>query len=96
MRNTEIQETRVLGDALAKVAALLLPRSCGARSGCAATTDTNKKLLAEFADRNRLLTSGHYPGFQDRTVMLVRATADQLAQSLDSLDDLAELRRPHE
>ena len=52
--------------------------------------------LAEFADRNQLLTSGHYLGFQDRTVMLVRATADQLAQSFDSLDDLAELRRPHE
>lgn len=52
--------------------------------------------LGEFAARNQLLTSGHYLGFQDRTVMLVRATADQLAQSLDSLDDLAELRRPHE
>lgn len=52
--------------------------------------------LAEFASRNQLLTSGHYLGFQDRTVMLVRATADQLAQGIDSLDDLAELRRPHE
>lgn len=52
--------------------------------------------LAEFATRNHLLTSGHYLGFQDRTVMLVRATADQLAKGLDSLDDLAELRRPHE
>jgi hypothetical protein len=52
--------------------------------------------LAQFADQNQLLTSGHYLGFQDRTIMLVRATADQLAQGLDSLDDLAELRRPHE
>lgn len=52
--------------------------------------------LGDFAERNQLLTSGHYLGFQDRTVMLVRATADQLAQGLDSLDDLAELRRPHE
>lgn len=52
--------------------------------------------LGEFAERNQLLTSGHYLGFQDRTVMLVRATADQLAQGLNSLDDLAELRRPHE
>lgn len=52
--------------------------------------------LAEFAGRHQLPTSGHYLGFQDRTVMLVRATADQLAQDLDSLDDLAELRRPHE
>ena len=52
--------------------------------------------LAAFANRNQLLTSGHYLGFQDRTVMLVRASADQLAQGIDSLDDLAELRRPHE
>lgn len=52
--------------------------------------------LAEFATRNQLLISGHYLGFQDRTVMLVRATADQLAEGLDTLDDLAELRRPHE
>lgn len=52
--------------------------------------------LGEFAERNQLLTSGHYLGFHDRTIMLVRATADQLAQGLDSLDDLAELRRPHE
>lgn len=52
--------------------------------------------LGEFANRNQLLTSGHYLGFQDRTVMLVRATAGQLAHGLDSFDDLAELRRPHE
>lgn len=52
--------------------------------------------LGEFAERNQLSTSEHYLGFADRTVMLVRATADQLAQGLDSLDDLAELRRPHE
>lgn len=52
--------------------------------------------LSKFAKRNQLLTSEHYLGFQDRTVMLVRAAADQLAQGLDSLDDLAELRRPHE
>lgn len=52
--------------------------------------------LSEFAERNRLLTSEHYLGFKDRTVMLVRATAEHLAQGLSSLDDLAELRRPHE
>ncbi|WP_211310240.1 S8 family peptidase [Branchiibius hedensis] len=52
--------------------------------------------LGAFAERNQLLTSGHYLGFQDRTVMLVRATAEQLAQGLSSLDDLAELRRPHD
>lgn len=52
--------------------------------------------LSEFTERNQLLTSGHYLGFQDRTVMLVRASADQLARALDSLDDMAELRRPHD
>lgn len=52
--------------------------------------------LSDFADRHQLLTSDHYLGFQDRTVMLVRATATQLAHGLASLDDLAELRRPHE
>lgn len=52
--------------------------------------------LDEFAQRNRWLTSAHYLGFQDRTIMLVRATAEQLAQGLGSLDDLAELRRPHD
>ena len=52
--------------------------------------------LRGFAERNQLLTNGNSLGFQDRTVMLVRATANQLAHGLDSLDDLAELRRPHE
>lgn len=52
--------------------------------------------LSVFAERNDLRTSRHYLGFRDRTVMLVRATADQLAQGLNSLDDVAELRRPHE
>ena len=33
-------------------------------------------------------------GFDDRTVCLVRATAQQLAASLDVLSDLAELRKP--
>jgi hypothetical protein len=34
--------------------------------------------------------------FKDRTVLLVQATADQLAGAIDVLDDLAELRKPHE
>ena len=55
-----------------------------------------QRRFTEFAERHQLLTGGHYLGFQDRTIMLVRASADQLAQSLDTLDDLAELRRPHE
>lgn len=33
-------------------------------------------------------------GFPDRTVMLIQASADQLASALSMLDDLAELRRP--
>jgi hypothetical protein len=35
-------------------------------------------------------------GFADRVVILVEATAEQLAGALAMLDDLAELRRPHE
>ncbi|MEV5721788.1 S8 family peptidase [Amycolatopsis mediterranei] len=35
-------------------------------------------------------------GFGDRTVVLVQATAEQLASAVDVLDDLAELRRPHQ
>ncbi len=35
-------------------------------------------------------------GFADRTVALVKATADQLSNALDLLDDLAELRRPRQ
>ena len=34
--------------------------------------------------------------FKDRTVMLVQATVEQLAGAVDVLDDLAELRRPHQ
>ncbi|MDO5285812.1 MAG: S8 family peptidase [Actinomycetia bacterium] len=52
--------------------------------------------LREFVKRHRLLAGQHYLGFHDRTVALVRATVDQLALGLESLDDLAELRRPHE
>ena len=35
-------------------------------------------------------------GFTDRLVVLVRATASQLARALDVLDDIAELRSPRE
>lgn len=35
-------------------------------------------------------------GFADRIVILAEATTEQLAGALDVLDDLAELRRPHE
>ena len=50
----------------------------------------------EFASRYDLRIGDHYLGFQDRTVLLVRATMDQLSLGLNHLDDLAELRRPHE
>ncbi|MCA2318083.1 S8 family peptidase [Mycobacterium intracellulare] len=49
-----------------------------------------------FASERRLRTSQHYLGFGDRTVVLLRATADQLSQTFESLDDIAELRRPHD
>lgn len=49
-----------------------------------------------FATARGLRTSDHYLGFGDRTVILVQATADQLAEAFRSLDDIAELRRPHD
>lgn len=49
-----------------------------------------------FATANGLRTSDHYLGFGERTVVLLHATADQLAQAFHSLDDIAELRQPHE
>lgn len=49
-----------------------------------------------FATAHGLRTSEHYLGFGDRTVVLLHATADQLAQAFRSLDDIAELREPHD
>ncbi len=49
-----------------------------------------------FTGQRQLRTSGHYLGFGDRTVLLVHASADQLARAFASLDDMAELRRPHD
>ncbi|WP_380169741.1 S8 family peptidase [Jannaschia sp. R86511] len=43
-----------------------------------------------------LKVSRHFLGFGDRTVILVRATVDELAGAFDWLDDIAELRRPHD
>src|SRR6218665_710383 len=48
-----------------------------------------------FVAAQGLRTSEHYLGFGDRTVVLLYATADQLAQAFRSLDDIAELRQPH-
>lgn len=51
----------------------------------------------EASARQRGLRTGeNYLGFSDRTVVLLRATVDELAVAFGSLDDLAELRRPHD
>jgi len=52
--------------------------------------------FAIFAERARLQMGRPVLGFADRTVVLVEATAMQLAGALDVLDDLAELRQPQE
>lgn len=55
-----------------------------------------RQRFASFVEAQGVRTSDHYLGFGDRTVMLVHATADQLANAFHSLDDIAELRQPHE
>lgn len=52
--------------------------------------------LESFAERNGLKTSANYLGFGNRTVVLIRATVEQLTTAFETLDDIAELRRPHE
>lgn len=52
--------------------------------------------FSDYAATHDLRTSAHYLGFGDRTIVLLRASARQLADTFNSLDDLAELRRPHE
>jgi hypothetical protein len=52
--------------------------------------------LRAYADQTNLELARRTLGFPDRIVVLVRATAAQLAGALDVLDDLAELRRPRE
>lgn len=52
--------------------------------------------LTRFASVNGLKTSEHYLGFGDRTVVLLQASADQLAKLFETIDDIAELRKPHE
>jgi hypothetical protein len=49
-----------------------------------------------FTALRQLRTSQHYLGFGDRTVVLLQATAEELSQTFESLDDIAELRRPHD
>lgn len=49
-----------------------------------------------FANAQGLIVKDKYLGFSGRTIFLVKASLDQLANATDSLDDLAELRKPHE
>lgn len=55
-----------------------------------------RERFTAFVEQQGLRTSEHYLGFGDRTVVLLHATADQLAETFGSLDDIAELRRPHD
>ncbi|WP_276621782.1 S8 family peptidase [Corynebacterium flavescens] len=55
-----------------------------------------RERLERFAARNGLQTSANYLGFGDRTVVLLHATVEQLSKAFESLDDIAEIRRPHE
>jgi hypothetical protein len=50
----------------------------------------------EFAEHAGVRIGSRTLGFADRTVLLAEATVQQLTAALDVLDDLAELRRPHE
>lgn len=52
--------------------------------------------LRSFATPNDIAVSSRVLSFPERIVVLVRASAEQLAAGLDVLDDLAELRKPHE
>jgi Subtilase family len=49
-----------------------------------------------FADAAGIRLGSTFLGFTDRTVVLVEATASQLARAIVVLDDLAELRRPRD
>lgn len=52
--------------------------------------------LYEFAGAAGLSVSDHRLAFDDRIVVLVRGTAEQLSRSLDILNDLAEVRQAKE
>lgn len=52
--------------------------------------------LRAFAEVARLQVGRQSLGFGDRTVVLLQATVEQLGTAVDVLDDLAELRRPHD
>lgn len=50
----------------------------------------------QFSQAHGLKTSDHYLGFGDRTVVLIHASVEQLGTLFDAIDDIAELRKPHE
>ncbi|HEX7051153.1 MAG TPA: S8 family peptidase [Longimicrobiales bacterium] len=52
--------------------------------------------LLEFADQSGITVSERRLGFDERTVVLVRAHPNRLAASLDVLSDIAEVRRAKE
>jgi hypothetical protein len=52
--------------------------------------------LRAFATATGIQVGRQSLGFGDRTVVLLQATVEQLASAVDVLDDLAELRRPHD
>lgn len=52
--------------------------------------------LLSFAERHELAIGDRFLVMGDRAVALIAASANVLAGALDELDDLAELRRPHE
>ena len=55
-----------------------------------------RKRLEAFAADHRLRVGSQYLGFAERTVALVKASADELSEALGIVDDVAELRRPHD
>ncbi|MGH3832460.1 MAG: hypothetical protein ACRDRS_18785 [Pseudonocardiaceae bacterium] len=52
--------------------------------------------LRAFAGATGLRVGRQSLGFGDRMVVLLQATVEQLGTAVDVLDDLAELRRPHD
>lgn len=52
--------------------------------------------FSAFAEAAQCPIAATRLSFHDRTVLLVQASPEQLATAIDVLDDLAELRRPHQ
>lgn len=55
-----------------------------------------RQRFTQFSMEHHLAISRHHLGFGDRTVILLRASATELSRTFTSLDDIAELRRPHD